>query len=902
MPRRRWLFRLAFFSARRARQEMDEEIAFHLATRAEEFARRGMSRDEAMAEAVRRFGGDPATFDAARRRLYQSAARREDRMRLHDQLEAFRQDVRYALRGIRARPGFAAAIIFTIALGVGANTTIFSVVNAVLLRPLPYDDASRVVVVWNHWPGWPRTWLSAPEVYDYAGQTEVFESFTAYTSGSVNLTGDGEPERVVGGIIDAKALPVLGVRPLLGRNMTAEEDAPNGPSVVLLSYDLWARRFGASPAVVGRQILLNGSSYLVIGVLPKAFRLPTEFTGDHAQLFLPLRLGPPNENDRGSHGFLAAARLRPGVSPTRAEARVNEFIARFHAQHPDWYGPDFGVTIVPATEEAWGQVRTLLFVLAGAVAFVLLIGCANVANLLLSRAGARQQEISIRKALGAGRARIARQLLTESLVLALAGGALGLLLALGGVRLLASAATANLPRTDGLAIDRTVLAYTLAISIATGLLFGLAPVLHAVRDDFHERLRQGRGNISAGATRVRQVLVAAEVALAVVSIVGAALMVRSFQRLLSVSPGFEPEHALTFRVAPPPTKYVTSSSVRVFYANLLGQLRALPGVRAVGAVNALPLVTTIGDWSFSIEGRPPAPQGTPGPAADWQVATDGFFEAMAIRIIRGRGFTAADRAGSAPVVVINEMAARRFWPNESALGKRIQLGGTADSLPRVVIGIATDVKHKGLDQETRTEMYLPHAQFPSTIPDSQGATPRPMTVVLRTALDPSSLTADARRIVRALDPTLPIAQVRPLDAVFAGSVSVPRLAMLLLVTFGLLSLILAAVGVYAVIAYSVSRRTNEIGIRIALGARQRDVVRLVVLQGVRPAVAGLALGILGAWAGTRLMRRLLFEVSPTDVLSFAVAALVLGAIAIAATAFPARRAAAVDPATALRME
>ena len=901
MTRRRWLFRLAFFDRRRARQEMDEEIEFHLAARADDFIRLGMPTDAAIAEARRRFAGERGAVDAARRRLWSSAQLREDRMQTHDRIDAMRQDIRYALRGLRAHPGFAAAIILTLALGIGANSTIFSVVNAVLLRPLPYGDPDRAVVVWNRWTGWPRTWLSTPELYDYAGRTEIFESLSAYTTGSLNLTSDGEPERLLVGVFDVRMLPVLAVRPLIGRNFTAAEDAPRGPLAVLLSEELWRRRFAADPGILGRRLELSGRSYTVVGVLPAGFCLPTEFTNDRAQLFVPLQLGPPNERDRGSHGFNAVARLRPGVTVARAEARLAAYLTELRAAHSE-YGPDFGITLVPVTEQVWGPVRPLLLVLVGAVGFVLLIGCANVANLLLARASARQQELSIRAALGAGRSRLVRQLLTESIVQALAGGVLGLLLAVLGVRLVGSLAASTLPRGDRLTIDATVLAYTAALSIVTGVLFGLAPVLYVLRGGLQERLRQGRGASGGASGRVRQLLVALEVSLAVVSTVGAALMVHSFARLVRVPLGFQPAAALTFRVAPPQNKYPTSTSVRGFFTQLLGELRALPGVRAAGAVNALPLATTLGDWSFFIEGRDKQSAGEHMPSADWQAVTDGYFEAMEIPVLHGRGFSPGDRVGSGPVVVVNALAARTFWPNESALGRRLRLGGGADTSWREVVGVVADVKHKGLDQETRPELYLPHGQILSGIPDSAGAVPRPMTVVIRSSIDPATLTASARRIVQSIDASLPIAQVRTLDAVFDRSIAVPKLAMICLLSFGVLSLALSAIGVYAVIAYWVARRRSEIGIRIALGARPRDVVRLVVVQGMMPALFGLAAGAGAAWGATRLMEKILFEVSARDGLSFAVAIVTLGTIALAATIFPARRAASVDPITALRTE
>jgi predicted permease len=884
---------------------MDDEIRFHLETRAALFMQRGYTREAAMAEARRRFGArDDTELEHKRRALAASAAYREDRMRLRDRLDTLWQDLRYAVRGIRRAPGFAAAVIVTLALGIGANTAIFSVVRAVLLRPLPYPAADRLVVVWNHWTNWPRTWLSQPEVADYAAQRTVFERFAAFTNGAMNVTGvSSHPERVAVGLVEASIFDVTGVRPLLGRTFTTPEDTPHGPRAVMLLEDFWQRRYAGDRALLGKMIQLDGQPYTVVGIVPRDFRLPLEFAGDHAQALVPLQLGPPDENQRGSHGYNAVAKLAPGVSLAQAQRRTDAFIARLKAEHPNNYGPEFGVLLVTAGDQVRGDVKAVLLVLLGAVSFVLLIGCANIANLLLARAESRGREIAVRTALGAGRARLTLQLLTESVVLALVGGALGLVIATWAVRSVGATNLANVPRLDEVTIDGGVLVYTLAVSLLTGVLFGLAPVVHTVRGEVHDLLRQGRGNTAGRSrTRLRQLLVAVELALAVVAVTGAVLMTRSFARLIAVSPGFSAEHVLTFQLSPPAARYATSSSVRAFYAGLLEQVRALPGVRQAGAIMGLPLSGTIGDWDFQIEGVAPPPRGSPAPAADWEAVTAGYFEAMRIPVLRGRGIAETDRLGAQPVVVISEATAKQYFPTVGPLGRRIMLGGRADSVWRTIVGVVGDVKHGGLDKDARTTLYVPHDQFTATLPDSAGAVPRSLSVVVRTAGDPAMATASIRGVVRQLDPDVPLARVRTLDDVLAASVSTPRLATYLLLAFGVLAVLLSAVGVYGVMSYVVAQRTSEIGIRVALGARAGDVLRLIMWQGMRPVLVGLVSGLVLAYGGTRLMQGFLFRVSATDPPSLAGAVLVLAAIAALGNWRPARRAAGVDPIAALRTE
>lgn len=894
------VFHLPAFTDRRARDEMDEELRFHLETRAEQFRQRGYTADAAMREAIRRFGA----VDQATRRLESSAARKEKRTRLHHYVGALRQDIQYALRGIRRAPGFAAAVIVTLALGLGANTAIFSIVRGVLLRPLPYADPAHLAVVWNHWTGWPRTWLSQPEVYDYARDSRTFAGFAAFTTGALNVTGDGgSAERVNVGFIQASLLDVTGVHPIMGRNFTAAEDEPNGPGAVMLLQDFWERRYGGDRALIGRTIRLDEQPYTVVGILPRDFRLPLEFAGAHAQLFVPLQLGPPNERQRGSHGYNAVARLAPGMTLSQAQRRLDALVTQIKKQHDNQYGPEFGATLVSMADQVRGDVRPVLFVLLGAVSFVLLIACANVASLFLARTESRAREIAVRAALGAGRGRLATQLLTESILLALCGGALGVLLAIWAVHGLAAMDLANLPRLDAITIDGGVLAYTAGVALVTGVVFGLGPIMRLSDQSANELLKQGRGNSGARARmRLRHLLVSVELALAMVALTGAALMTRSFARLVSVSPGFASDHVLTMRLSPPAAKYATSSSVRTFYAQLLEQVRALPGVERAGAISAIPLTTTIGDWSFTIEGMPMGGSDTRVPAADWLVATDGYFDAMHLPILRGRGITAVDRLGSEPVVVISEATAQRYFKGTDPVGRRIKLGGTADSVFRTIVGVAGDVRFNGLDQAPRPTMYLPLGQFPATRPDSVGAVPRSLGLTIRTQRDPVAMAASVRELVKRFDADVPVAQLRTLDDVVGRSVSTPRLATYVMTAFGVLALALAAVGVYAVMSYVVAQRTGEIGVRVALGARTEDVMRLVLWQSMRPVLLGLAAGTAIAVAATRAMTSLLYSVKATDPLSFTVAIAALLTVAFVATWRPARRAAAVDPIEALRVE
>jgi putative ABC transport system permease protein len=898
-PRYRRLFRLATQSDERVREEMSEEIRFHVETRAAQFRSEGMSDAEALAEATRRFGSGDAAL-----RLETSAVRRSIRLRNHDWRHAIAMDVAFALRGMRRAPMFTLAVLGTLALGIGANIAIFSVVRGVLMTSLPYGRPDRVVAIWNHWPGWPRAWASQPEVYDYASDTTAFSRVAAFTNAALNVTsGEGEPERVGAGFIQQSLLDVAGVQPLLGRSFTTAEDTPNGPRSVMLLEDYWRRRFGADPGIIGKPVEMNKRSYVVVGILPSAFRLPSEFSGDHAVVFLPLQLGAPDEAQRSSHGFSVMARLAPGVTIAQAQQRLNAVVARLNRSSNN-YGPEFGATVIPMSDEVRGPVRAALYLLFGAVSFVLLIACANVASLLLARAESRSREIAIRTAIGAGRTRIIVQFLIESLVLAVAGGALGLLLAAAILRGLTKLNLVNLPRLDAIHLDGGVFVYAAAITLVTGLAFGLAPVARLTgRVVPFEFLRQGHsqaGNRSG--LRLRQMLISIELALAVIALTGAALMTRSFARLASVSPGFSSDHVLTMWLSPPSAKYPTSSTVRAFYAQLLDRVRELPGVASAGASSGIPLSSTLGDWAFAIDGTPPRRMGEHPPTADWQSVTDGYLESLRLPLIRGRTLRPADRMDAAPVALINESLAQLYFRDSSALGKSVQLGGPADTAHRTIVGIVGDVRFNRLDEPPRPTMYVSHAQSMSSLPDSAGGAPRTLVLAIRTQGDPVALVAPIRELMKAYDPDIPLANIRTMGDIVDGSMSTRKFATILLLAFGGAALLLAALGVYAVTSFAVAQRSAEIGVRVALGARSTQVVRLMIWQGMLPVLIGLGAGIVVAAAGTRVMQGLLYSVGATDPMSFAIAISTLLAVSLLANWRPARRAAMVDPVVALRAE
>ncbi|HEU4631145.1 MAG TPA: ABC transporter permease [Gemmatimonadaceae bacterium] len=877
-------FRLPARDAARRAADVDAELEFHLQACAQELVAQGWTPDAAHAEAARRFGD----LEYTRRYCRTQDAGGARRVRLVTWLEELAHDARYALRQLRAAPAFAAVALLTLALGIGANTAIFSVVYGVLLRPLPYAQPEQLVRIFETYQG-SRNTVAPPNFLDWRAQSTSFTGLAALADGTMSLTRPGaDPERVPSAWVSANLLDILGTRALLGRTFASGEDAWGAPHVVVLDESLWRRAFGADPAVLGRQITLEGEAYTVIGIVPHGTGFPSE-----AEIFAPLAFDPAELPDmRGAHWLRVVGRLKPGVTVDEAASEMATIMRRLEQRYPD-KNTDVTSIVMGMRDVMTEDVRTPLLVLLGAVGLVLLIACVNVANLLLARGVGRGGEIAVRAALGAGRGRIARQLVTESLTLALLGGALGVGLAVLGTKAFVHFAPGDVPRLDAVRVDGMVLLATLAMAVLVGALAGLGPALQSGRADLNRVLREGGRGAVGRRLRAVEGLAVAEMALAVTLLVGAGLLVRSFDKLRAVDPGFRPERVLTFDVALPEATYGTLEQQRTFVDALLTRARALPGARQAAAVFGLPMSGLSFSLTFEVDGRP-APSPAQQPATSVRLATPDYFAAMGIPLIRGRAFTDADRAGAPPVLVINETAARRFFPNGDAIGQRVTLGMSRDSarLGGEIVGVVGDVRDFGLDVEVQPQMYAPFDQWPMS----------DLSIVVRTAGEPTTLAAAVRRVVRELDPALPVARLTTLEQSVAESVARPRFYMLLLGSFAASALVLAAVGVYGVIAYAVGRRTREIGVRLALGATATQVLRSVVGRGLVLGLAGLVLGALGATAAARSMRGLLFGIEATDPLSFMVAGVVLLAVAVAAAWVPARRAARVSPVAAMRAE
>jgi predicted permease len=815
---------------------------------------------------------------------------------------------------LKKSPGFTIVAVLTLALGIGANTAIFSIVNAVLLRPLAYKDSHSLVNIWGKFEkdGIPQNWISEPEYWDLLDHNESFSQIAAYSlGGRANLTrADAQPVQVSTGNATSDVLPLLGIAPILGRTFSADEDQPGHSHYALLSYALWQSQFGGDPNIVSKSIQLDGETYSVVGVLPKQFSL-----GGKQDLWTPLGLDRLRPSGRGSHYLHVVARLKPGVNFAQGSTALTRFADDLRRAYPGNYGhgpeKNFDMYMVPVKEQLVRRLRPALFVLLGAVAFVLLIACVNVANLLLARASAREKELAIRAALGAGRARLVRQLLTESLILGLAGGLLGLALAYWGVDALRALAPANTPRMDEVYIDPLVLAFTFGISLLTGLFFGLAPAWHIARTDLRESLNEaGRGTSAAGGSlNLRASLVVSELALAVLLLVGAGLLIRSFSRLLDVSPGFQTQHLLTMELSLPEKTYPDGAPVQKFYTQLMASMKTVPGIQTAGAVSQMPLADSYSSGSVffedtSIPDVPKLPElgNLPYMEIDQRTATPEYFQAMEIPLVRGRVLRDSDDASAALVAVVDANFARRFWPHGEAIGQRVAIDTIPNVKPaaprwRTIVGVIGHVKHYSLDVEGREQIYFPHRQ-----PLYGAFAPRDMTIAVRTSLDPASVTSAIRERVLAIDKGLPLYNIATMDQLVSNSVAQPRLNLSLLVAFATLALALAAVGVYGVMAYAVTQRTQEFGIRMALGASPADVLRQVFLEGGRLAALGLALGLVAALALTRLMASMLYGVKPSDPLSLGVAAALLAVVAFAACYIPARRATRVDPLVALRYE
>jgi putative ABC transport system permease protein len=866
----------ALFRRESVLQDIEEELHIHVEMATEENLKRGMSPDEARAKALKSFGNPGRSTELG----YD--------VRGGGWLEDLWQDLRFGARTLRKQPGFTFIAVLTLALGIGANTAIFSVVNAVLLRPLAYRAPDRLTQVWEHNlpKNKPHSTVAPANFLDWKAQNQSFEGMAAYdTFPSFNLTGVGEPERIQATRVSVGLFPLLGVSATAGRVFTDTEEQRGHHQVALVSNGLWQRRFGADPGLVGRTLSLNDQSFTVVGILPPDFNfLPTQY-----EIFIPMVLDGWEATARGTHPLHVVARLKEGVTLDQAQAEMDQISRRLEQEYPK-SNTGVGVTLVPLHEQLVGESRRALLVLLGAVAFVLMIACANVANLLLTRAVARRKEMAVRLALGAGRARLIRQLLTESALLAGAGGICGLLLSLWGVQVLKTFLLQNamLPRGEAISIDGRVLVFTLGISLMTGLIFGLAPGLAAAKTDVNDALKEGGRRAGGGVQdrRFRQALVIGEVAMALVLLVGAALMVQSFLRLRQVDPGFRPENVLAADLSLPASRYKDVRQVLNFQRQLLERIAALPGVSSVGAAAYLPFSGTNNSWTIAIEGHP-----GDWPEPGWRPVTANYFRTMGTSLVEGRDFTASDDDQTAPgVAIINEAAARAYWPGEEPLGSRFKLEGRTYS----VVGVVKDVKHVRLDGETKPEVYFPYSQLPITW--------RGMTVIARTEIAPEQLATALRSVVEELDKDQPVYNVRTLESLLAKSVARPQFHLLLLSSFAALALLLASLGLYGVMSYSVSQRTHEIGIRMAFGAQPRDALNLVIGAGLTLTLIGIAIGLLAAFALTRVMESLLFGLSATDPLTFAAVALLLIVVAFLACYLPARRATKVDPMIALRHE
>ena len=804
-------------------------------------------------------------------------------------------DVRYAFRTLRRNPGFAIVVLLTLALGIGANAAIFSVVNGVLLRPLPYRDADRLMVIRGDLkrPGLNDIPASAGEYVDYRDRSHAFEQVAAYDTVGFNLTGGGEPERVDGAIVSTTLFSLLGASAQVGRTLVADEDQPGRDDVVVLSHSLWTRRFSANPAIVGQTIPVDGRPAQVVGVMPAAFQFPDR----SIEIWKPFLLDAEalSDNNRGSHGYTALARLKAGISRQQAQADLNAVTAAFKADHPGNYRNGFGATLRPLQEEIVGDTGRPLIVLLGAVAVVLLIACANVANLLLARAASRRKEIALRTALGASRGRLVRQLMTESVLVSAIGGSIGLGLAAWGVDLLITSAPDSIPRIQEVGVDARVAGFTALVSLATGLVFGLVPALRASRAPLNDALKEGGragGGVHGFAGRA---LVVSEVALSLVLLIAAGLLIHSFTRLQDVAPGFDSSRLLTFRLSLPESRYTTFQKGQSFFDEFFAGLRRSPGVRGVAAINALPFSGLGGSRSFHIEGRE---EKRPEDQTEEQlrIVTDGYFAAMGIPIVAGREFTDRDALNQPRVAVVNDAMAKKHWPHESPIGKRVSFS-TDEPHWYEIVGVAGNIKHRALEAADRPELYVPYRQ-----PLFAGWTVRPMYVIARTSADPASTVAIARHEIARVDRDQPISDVRTMDERIGRSLSSRRFSMVLLALFAGLALTLAAVGIYGVVAYAVTERTHEIGVRVALGAQRRDVMAMVVGQGMTMTLVGTAIGVAASAALARLMSSLLFGVSAVDPATFVAIPLLLVAVALAACYVPARRAMRVDPLQALRSE
>ena len=816
-------------------------------------------------------------------------------------METVWYDLSHGIRTLLKNPGFTAVAVLSLAIGIGANSAIFSVTNALLLRPLPYNDAERLVILWSRSPGLnvPQDWFSPGQYLDVKTQNTVFDETAISIGASFNLTGNGTPEHVDGARISSSMFSLMGANAMLGRVFGAEEDQPGKPPTVILGYGFWQRSFGGDQGAIGRTLTMNGNAYTIVGVMPPGFSLNKEVMPavngiQTADLLVPLPMSESARANRGNEDFNIFARLRPSVSIDQAQAEMDIIADQMKQQYPANYPPNGGLTIsvVPLIQQVVGDISLALRVLFGAVAFVLLIACANVANLLLSRAAVRQKEFAIRAAVGASRLRLIRQMLTESLMLALAGGVVGVGVAYLTIKALRVFGPDNIPRLNEVGIDGRVMAFTFFVALLTGVFFGLAPALRASRVDLNEVLKEGgRGGSSGrGGHRTRKLLVVSEIALSLLLLIGAGLLIRSYQRVWNAYPGFDSHNVLSLRLSLPAIKYPRPESITAFFRRVVERLNQVPEVESVATTYSLPMSTVALAWEpITVDGY--VENGAQELIiSNVRIVSPDYFKTMRIPLVRGRYFDEHDVKGAPETVIVDEAMAERFWPNDDPLGKRMKRGGS-DSW-RTVVGVISDAKQYSSEKEPPIAVYYPFEQY--------GA--RNMFLIIRTTRDPAGMTESITKEIQALDPELPVFDVSTMDQRLHDSLARRRFSMFLLGLFAVIASILAAIGIYGVMAYSVNERTHEIGIRLALGAQPANVLQLVIRQALVLTSLGIATGLVGAFALTRVMSSLLYGVSATDVLTFVITPLLLGSVAVLASSIPARRAAKVDPMIALRCE
>ncbi|HYC50789.1 MAG TPA: ABC transporter permease [Gemmatimonadaceae bacterium] len=871
----------SFFRPDEHARDLDNEIELHL------------SLDTMQQSSV----GSEAPF-RARRRFGNVTTYKEDARAMSGSgfLDKLRQDVRFAMRTLRQSPTFTFVAVLTIALGIGATAAIFSVVKAVILEPLPYPEAERIVAVWmdNRRLNEPQDIHSYPNLMDLRSQNSVLSHLGAYREAGVNVTGAGEPQRVMAGLLSIDAYEALGVRPMVGRFFGPEHEAQGNDGVVVISHGFWRSQFGGAADALGRDLELNGRKRTIIGIMPDRFAFPSERT----QIWIPLVIGDGLRQARGSFAFPAVGRLAPGIPLDRARTDLATIASRLEEQYPN--NRDYGVTVTPLPEQVVGPtLRSALWIVLGAVTVVLLIACANVANLLLSRATAREREVTVRMALGASGSRLVRQLLTESVLLSILGGVAGIVLAWASLSLLRGLAPADLPRMSEVRLDAVVLAVTSGATLVTGLLFGMFPAMQLSNTSLAGALREGgrTGTTNRGGMRVRHGIVAAQLGAVVVLLTAAGLLTRTFITLQRVELGFEPTNVLQAEIPLPAVRYGQPGQAAAFYDALFETLRSSPGVRGAGTVTTMFLSRTPNSTGITAEGREPRPEDI---EVTFDVASTGFLETVGARLVAGRHFEATDRQGVPPVAVINEKMAKYYWPDGNAVGRRFLqgsagAGGSVDTTQSpwiTVVGVVADMRRTGVDMPVREEVFLPHAQQPTLR----------NILMIRTAGDPLAVVPQLRAAVRALDPNQPLANVRTLESELSGLLAQRRFNAVLVGAFAVLALLLAVIGAYGVTAYLVAQRTKEIGVRMALGAEPGRVTRLVVFNGLRVAAVGVGLGVIAAFFAARLATTLLHGVSPHDPLTLVAAPLVLLVVVAVANYVPARRAARVDPLMALRQE